>query len=194
MEKSRLTIWFKISLVSLVIIALYGTLMRYKIAFHFPFFVQKNLLHAHSHFAFSGWVNHFLYCGLIYWIQGMLPPGRLKKYYRLLVINLLCALGMLISFTIQGYGLVSISFSTITIFISFGFFLFFIKDLKRYPPINKEVKPWALTGMLLSVIASAGPLSLAWMMATKNIIHDWYLISVYYYLHFNYNGWFFFGA
>lgn len=194
MEKDRLAIWFKISLFSLVTVALYGTLMRYKIAFHFPFFEQKNLLHAHSHFAFSGWISHFLYCGLVYWVQPALPPKRSKKYYLLLATNLACAFGMLVSFTIQGYGLVSISFSTLAILVSFAFLLFFIKDLRRHLPARKDVKPWAVTGLLLNVIASAGPFSLAWMMATKNIDHEIYLASVYYYLHFQYNGWFFFAT
>ncbi len=194
MKKNRLAIWFKISLVSLVVVALYGTLMRYKIAFHFPFFEQKNLLHAHSHFAFSGWISHFLYCGLVYWIQSALPPGKSKKYYLLLAANLVCAFGMLVSFTIQGYGLISISFSTLAILISFAFLLFFINDLRHHLPARQEVRPWAVTGLLLNVIASAGPFSLAWMMATKSIDHQLYLASVYYYLHFQYNGWFFFAA
>src|SRR5690606_8312216 len=150
MEKHRLATWFKISLFSLVIVALYGTLMRYKIAFNFPFFVQKNLLHAHSHFAFSGWISHFLYCGLVYWIHPALSPGKSKKYYLLIAVNLISAFGMLVSFTIQGYKFVSISFSTLSILISFAFLLFFIKDLRHRPPVRKEVKPWVLTSLLLN--------------------------------------------
>jgi len=32
------------------------------------------------------------------------------------------------------------------------------------------------------------------MMATKNIVQDYYLSSIYYFLHFQYNGWFFFAC
>lgn len=33
--------WFRIALLNLAIVALYGTLMRYKIAFDFPFLSRK---------------------------------------------------------------------------------------------------------------------------------------------------------
>ena len=52
--------WLKFSLINLLIVALLGLLMRYKIGFEFPFFNQKNLQHSHSHFAFAGWISHTL--------------------------------------------------------------------------------------------------------------------------------------
>ncbi len=192
MEKN-LARWIKISLISLVFVAIYGTLMRYKIAFSFPFFEQKNLLHAHSHFAFSAWITHLLYCGLSLIASKFLPSEKLKKYERIIIANLLCAYGMLIAFTAQGYATVSISLSTLSIFIAVVFAWNFIKDIK-YFPANHPSKAWIITGLLLHIISSAGPFSLAYMMATKNINHEVYLGSVYYYLHFQYNGWFFFGT
>lgn len=59
MNNSIPTKYFRYSVISLFIVAVLGTLMRYKIAFSFPYFDQKNLLHAHSYFAFSGWISHF---------------------------------------------------------------------------------------------------------------------------------------
>ena len=41
----------KIALINLSVVALIGVIMRYKIGFDFPFFDQKHLQHAHSHFA-----------------------------------------------------------------------------------------------------------------------------------------------
>lgn len=191
MKIGSLPVWFRISLLNLAIVALYGTVMRYKIAFDFPFFEQKNLLHAHSHFAFSGWISHLLYSVLALQISN--PAARSRKYPLLLAMNLLSAYGMLISFTIQGYGLVSISFSTFTILISILFTVFFIRDT-RSSSFRQPARKWAVAGLLLQIVSAAGPFVLAWMMATKNIHHEWYLASVYYYLHFQYNGWFFFGA
>ena len=43
--------------VNLAIVALLGVIMRYKILYPLPFVDQKKFLHAHSHFAFSGWVT-----------------------------------------------------------------------------------------------------------------------------------------
>lgn len=191
MSNNRLNFWFRTSLLSLVIVALYGLMMRYKIVFDFPFFSQKNLLHAHSHFAFSGWISHFLYCGLAQIAFRHIAPLKKRKYIRIIGINFVLSLGMLLSFTIQGYGAISIIFSTLTIIISVLYSWFFIRDSRN---IRFASKSWAITGLLLNIMSSLGPLTLAYMLASKNIDQDLYLSSVYYFLHFQYNGWFFFGA
>ena len=185
--------WFKWGLVNLAIVALYGALMRYKIAFNFPFFEQKNLLHAHSHFAFSGWISQLLYSGFLLLLFPYISQSRQRKYNLLLVLNLITSFGMLAAFTIQGYKTVSILFSTLSIVVAVWFAIVFIKDQKRLPAAHPS-KPWAIAALLLNILSSAGPLSLAYMMATKNITSSFYLGSVYYYLHFQYNGWFFFGT
>ena len=47
---------------------------------------------------------------------------------------------------------------------------------------------------MFNVISSFGAFSLAYMMATKNLHQNWYLAAVYFFLHFQYNGWFFFSC
>lgn len=186
--------WFRLGLLNLTVVALYGTLMRYKIAFDFPFLEQKNLLHAHSHFAFSGWITQLLYGGLFLILSPyLISHHQRKKYHRLLGFNLFAALGMLVSFTIQGYKAVSISFSTLSIIISVVYAAAYIKDTKLLPRAHPSI-PWAVAALLLNVLSAAGPLSLAYMMATKTFDANFYLGSVYYYLHFQYSGWFFFGS
>lgn len=185
--------WFGWGLLNLAIVALYGVTMRYKIAFDFPFFEQKNLLHAHSHFAFSGWISQFLYAGLALIVFPYLDKAKQRKYHVLLALNLLASFGMLIAFTIQGYKAVSISFSTFSILIAVAFAITFIKDY-RFLPKSHPSKKWATVALALNILSAIGPLFLAYMMATKNIDHNYYLGSVYYYLHFQYSGWFFFGS
>ncbi|MBX2921892.1 MAG: hypothetical protein KF746_06855 [Chitinophagaceae bacterium] len=193
MKAENFNQWFRWALISLVIVALYGTMMRYKIAFDFPFFDQRNLLHAHSHFAFSGWISHVLYAGLALLLFPFLSERQRKKYNVLISLNLFSAFGMLIAFTLQGYKAVSISFSTVSIVIAILFTWYFVTDAKRLPAHHRS-KPWAIAALCLNVLSSAGPFSLAYMMMSKNIQLDFYLGSVYYYLHFQYNGWFFFAA
>ena len=143
--------WFRLGVVNLTIVALYGTLMRYKIAFDFPFLVQKNLLHAHSHFAFSGWVSRLLYSGLAMMLSSFVPLQKQKKYNILIAFNIFCAFGMLASFTVQGYKAVSIIFSTFSIFIAAAYAFFFIRDIKYLPPAHPS-KSWAITGLLLNAV------------------------------------------
>lgn len=185
--------WFLTALFNLIFVAIYGSLMRYKIAFDFPYLEQKNLLHAHSHFAFSGWISQFIYTGLVAILAPHISNVQRKKYDLLLFLNLIASYGMLIAFTIQGYKVISIIFSTATIIIVFFFSIFYIRDssnsLKNHPS-----RKWTIAALLFNILSSFGPFSLAYMMATKNIDAEKYLASIYYYLHFQYNGWFFCGC
>ena len=68
--------WIRISLFNLLVVALLGVLMRYKIGFSFPFFDQKYLQHAHSHFAFAGWVSQMLMACMVRLLGARLSPAR----------------------------------------------------------------------------------------------------------------------
>jgi len=183
--------WLKITLLNLFIVAVLGALMRYKIGFSFPYFNQKNILHAHSHFAFLGWVTQGLYILLIQYLQEKTSNIDIKRYTTLLTLNLVCAFIMLFSFFIQGYGLISISFSTLSILLACVFAYYFFKDFKAIKT-NRESVPWFKAALWFNLFSSLGTFYLAYMMASHNFNERWYLGAVYYYLHFQYNGFFFF--
>ncbi len=187
--------WLRFSIINLLIVALLGLLMRYKIGFEFPFFNQKNILHSHSHFAFSGWISHTLMILMIVFLEkkSFQKLKSHKSYSLILMANLICSYGMLVSFFIHGYNMTSIFFSTMSIFMSYVFGYHFWKDLKFVEKENLSVN-WFKGAIFFNVISSAGTFFLAYMMATKNIYQNEYLASIYYYLHFQYNGWFFFAC
>ncbi len=185
--------WFRVGLYSIVLVALYGTLMRYKIAFDFPFFNQKNLLHAHSHFAFNGWVSLILYSGLAYLVYPFVSDKRRRLYNYIIGGSFIFALGMLVAFTIQGYGAASITFSTLGILVAIVFTILFVPDANRFLKGNKA-KPWAQYSLFLNILSALGPIGIALVVTGKISNSDFYLGSVYYYLHFQYNGWFFFAG
>lgn len=192
MIKGKANKWIIISFISLYIVAILGAIMRYKIAFSFPYLNQKNILHAHSHFAFAGWITQTLFFFFTHLLRSIIADQKLRYYNYLLWANWITALGMLVSFMLQGYALYSIFFSSLSLVISFVFALTFWLDIKYLPNVITRLWfKWALVFMLLS---SLGTLSLILMMATKNIEQHTYLASVYWYLHFQYNGWFFFGC
>ena len=185
--------WLKISLINLLIVASLGVLMRYKIGFDFPYFSQKNIQHAHSHFAFAGWITHALYVLMIHFVLKKLPQNDTKNYKLLIVANLICSYGMLFSFSYQGYSTLSIIFSTITIIIACFFTFYYYKDLKEIDNSDPS-KPWFKAALLFNLISSIGTFYLAYMMASRNFNEHWYLASVYFYLHFQYNGFFIFSC
>lgn len=184
--------WLKIALFNLLIVAFLGLTMRYKIAFSLPFVDQKHLLHAHSHFAFTGWVTQALMALMVSYIFRRTGYDTVKKYKPVLITNLIAAYGMLLSFPVQGYGLVSISFSTLSIFTAYYFAILYFKDLRLIK--LRATHLWFKAALIFNAISSLGAFSLAFMMATSSINQHGYLASVYYFLHFQYNGWFFFAA
>lgn len=191
----KTTFWIRFSIFNLMLVALLGLLMRYKILFEFPLLDQKSLQHSHSHFAFAGWVTHTLMTLLISFLQkhDTLNKIAFKKYNLVLIGNLICSYVMLISFIMQGYGAISITFSTLSIFVSYLFAYVFFKDCKQLETSSIATK-WFKAALFFNVISSLGTFALAYMMATKNILQNEYLASIYYYLHFQYNGWFFFAC
>ena len=191
--KLSISNWVKISLFNLLLVATLGLLMRYKIAFEFPYLNQKNIQHSHSHFAFAGWVSQTLIVLMVHFLSKQNVVLNLEKYKKIFIANLVCAYIMLFSFIIQGYGLISILFSTLSIFVSFWFAVLYFKDLKLIPKDNLS-KNWFKAALFFNVISSIGTFALAYMMATKNITQDFYLSSIYFYLHFQYNGWFWFAC
>jgi hypothetical protein len=180
--------WATLALFNFMVVAAIGVLLRYKILFPLPFVDQKHLLHGHSHFAFAGWVSLALYISVIY----MLKPSQalLKKLEWLLVAQQMSSYGMLFTFPFTGYAAGSIAFSTASIFISYFFAWLVIRELLTQPPAPK--KKWLITGMLCNVLSSLGTFVLAYLMMTKNLRQDWYFGSVYFFLHFQYNGFFLF--
>ena len=191
----KTSFWIRFSIFNLLLVAFLGLLMRYKIGFEFPLLDQKSLQHSHSHFAFAGWVSHTLMTLLISFLQKHDLKNNIafKKYNSILIGNLICSYVMLFSFIIQGYGAVSITFSTLSIFASYWFAYVFFKDCKQIETKSTAVK-WFKAAIFFNVISSLGTFALAYMMATKNIHQNEYLASIYYYLHFQYNGWFFFAC
>ena len=185
--------WIRISVLNLMIVALLGVVLRYKINFSLLWIDQKKLLQGHSHFAFAGWITQTLMILLIDWLDKQSSLNQFKRYRWLLLGNLLTAYGMLISFPIQGYAFFSIVFSTLSIFVSYSFAYLFWSDLNKLSLITISHR-WFKVALLGHVLSSIGPFSLAYMMATKNVQQNLYLASVYFFLHFQYNVWFFFAG
>ena len=183
--------WIKIAFLNLLIVSVLGVILRYKIAFSLPFINQKNLLHGHSHFAFSGWITQALMFLLIRQLKHNDANFILNKYKTILFCNLITAYGMLVSFPVEGYGVYSIIFSTLSIFVSYWFAYVYWKDLNKQP-VRLLCHTWYRAAITFNAFSSIGAFSLAYIMVKKIMLQKLSLLSVYFFLHFQYNGWFFF--
>ena len=184
--------WVRFAILNLLFVAILGVIMRYKIGFEFPYFNQKNLQHAHSHFAFSGWISLLIMLLMLYNIRNLISASQLSRYKNIFFAYNLVAYGMLVAFAIQGYAAFSITFSTLSILVSFWFCVQYYRDSNKFkmlPGIR-----WLNMALLFNVLSTLGTFSLSYMMASKQIEQHSYLASIYWYLHFQYNGWFFFAC
>jgi len=190
---SYLQRWIKVALFNLLIVASIGLVLRYKIAYSLPFIDQKHWLHGHSHFAFAGWICQAIMVLLVAYLAAQNGETVYKRYRWLLYANLFTAYGMLVAFPIEGYGLYSIIFSTLSIFVSYFFAVYYWKDLNKLP-IKNISHHWFKAAVFFNAFSSLGAFALAVMMVAKIVHQNWYLAAEYFYLHFQYNGWFFFAC
>lgn len=110
-----------------------------------------------------------------------------KKYGYLFIALNVSVLGMLLTFPFQGYALGSIIFSTLHILLSYIFAVFIYRDTKDKKSISRK---FAMAAILFMVISSIGPFALAPIIANGLKETIWYDLAIYFYLHFQYNGWF----
>lgn len=179
----------RFGLINLIIVAALGVIMRIKIGFEFPYLQQKNLLLAHSHFAITGWVTHVLYVYLQDFLKSKNPNcNRLSLH---IFLNYFFSLGLLITFFVQGYQITSILFLVATLMNSYVFAWKFYLETKPYKGQHPSVK-WFIAGLFFQFLSSFGSIYLTWMMFSGHFNQSWYLSSIYFFLHFQYSGWFFF--
>lgn len=182
--------WAFFSVLNLLILSLVGIILRYKIILPLPSVNHKNLLQAHSNFAFSGWVSMALFTGIV-WVLSKHATLDLKKYKRLFLLGQFASIGMLFTFPFFGYKFPWIFFSSVSVIFSYLFVYSAWKD------IGKSVLPfpvanWFKAAFIFLVISSFGTFLLAYLMSSGKHDPEWYIGSVYFFLHFQYNGWFFF--
>ncbi len=179
----------RIALLYFLMIALLGVWLRLFFVFRMPDgFNFNNFLHAHSHTALLGWI----YMGLATLIYRMyVDEGAKKGNYRwIFLLANISALGMLISFPIQGYALYSISFSTlylITSYIFTGFINRNVADKYRRSKSFIMIK----MGLFYLVLSSLGIWAVGPVAATQGSDSDWFKYVLYFFLHFLYSGFFF---
>ena len=181
--------YFRIPLVFFALSSAIGLLLRWHLVSPMEWFTYPYWLHAHSHIMFLGWVSNALF--LIFGHNYVHETWR-SRYRPLFLVMQAMLVGMMISFPLQGYGACSIVFSTIhTLCLAvFSFRLF--TDLRSGPA---SVSVWHTKASLIFFLISAvGPFAIAATAMMGLAQTQWYYFAVYYYLHFQYNGFFTFGV
>ena len=183
-------LWIRWALGFFLVASILGLLMR---AFHLveiPTLEYRHILHTHSHLALLGWGFMMMMGAMIF---GVDREGDYVRKYGWLFIGLIVSLvGMLLSFPVQGYGSVSISFSTLFVLVSYGFIFKFWKILIRQEnSTGIRLIKWSLIGYLISTFGlwALGPVT-----AMLGRVHELYFMTIQWFLHFQLNAWFVLGV
>jgi hypothetical protein len=181
--------WLRIALINFAVAAVLALLLRLVHLADLSWIDYRFVRHAHSHVAMLGWAYMVMYA--LIWHRFVPQEKRVKEVYTLLFwITQLSVVGMMISFPLQGYGLASIIFTTLHLFLSYAFvglvWVHLPKDRSKSGLLLKTSFVW----MLLS---TAGLWALAIIMA-NGIRTPWYYTAIQFFLHFQFNGWFTFSA
>ncbi len=166
-----------------------GLLMRWQFVKPTPGLNYSFFLHAHSHVALLGWMHAVLAIALP---RAFLAAEVSRRPYQIIFwLSQICVLGMLLSFPIQGYAMVSIIFSTLFLFCSYALAYYLRRDTARDLSLSRQL---LAAGLFFMVLSSLGPWSLGPIIALKFGKTAPYYLSIYFYLHFQYNGWFMLGG
>lgn len=149
----------------------------------------SNILHGHSHLAILGWA----FLGVFIILLAILWPSiKNKKHAIILTITIFSiSLIMFIAFLMQGYALFSIIMSTVHIFVEYWAIMFIYKQLQAQHKLP-QIGTLFIKGALITLfISSIGPFTLAYVSANKLQDTALFDMAIYFYLHFQYNGWLF---
>lgn len=178
--------WIFLSFFNFFIASMMGLILRGAFIWELDWMDYRNMMHGHSHVAMLGWVYLALYILIGHFF---LPEKTWAKpfYTWLFWFTQITVLGMMISFPIQGYGAVSITFSTCHILASYLFcFLIWRDHIIKSPQIALLLK----TSLVLLVISTLGIWCLGPIAVLGGRGSTFYQLAIQFYLHFQFHGWF----
>lgn len=148
----------------------------------------KYLLHGHSHFAFGGWVMPILVWMILHYFPSISLRISFVHWRNIVILLLFSSYGMLASFPFEGYGLISIIFSTLS--VGAGFYLAIVLFRASKEERQRTSVRFLRAGLLYLSLSAIGPFATGPLIAMGKQGSPIYFDAIYFYLHFQYNGWF----
>lgn len=174
--------------ICLILTALTGIWMRlFAFTNKVTFVDYGNLLHAHSHMAILGWT--FLGVFIIFLSLNWEAITNKKHAIAIAVTILIVTIGLFIAFIYQGYATYSIILSTLHIFVQYWAAIFLFSHLRKNKAIPKISKLFFNGSLITLIISSFGPFGLGALAANSLRESPLFDMAIYFYLHFQYNGW-----
>lgn len=174
----------RVAMINFIVLAFWGLALRYMHLFPLPGVNYMFLLHGHSHFAFAGW----MFFSLALLIGDTLSADSVswKNMFRTCLTS---AFGMLISFSLQGYKPIPIIFSSLFIAVTYWFSFLYFRNKARFQKFNPQSLLLIRGAVIYLCLSSLGPFALGPLSAGGYKNTPLYQDAIYFYLHFQMNGW-----
>lgn len=167
-----------------ILSALYGLLLRWNFTFPLKFVHYKHFLQSHSHVAFLGW-GYLATVGILL-TNFVEATAKQQKVYKITLLIIVVSITlMLISFPLGGYKVFSIVLLSVFGIASYVLSYRLLKDIKGKSIAIKLIK----YGIYYYLLSSLATWFLAGVIVTQGktaLYHN----TIYFYLHFLYNGYF----
>ncbi|HMN06051.1 MAG TPA: hypothetical protein PKD45_10010 [Flavobacteriales bacterium] len=181
--------WFNIALANFAIAAIIGVFLRGYYIWDITLFRFKALLNAHSHVAMLGWAFIAM---VVFILKDETPKGPSRTSLGLLVLAQAAVIGMLLGFPVQSYGAFTIAVSVLHMLASYFLGV----------RIWKVSKPWRKNGsrmlvrmaVVMMYVSTIGVWAMWPIIEAGKFGTEIYYWSIQFYLHFQLNGWFWFGG
>jgi len=184
--KKENTLLYLLAFILFILSAFYGLVLRWNFTFPLSFVNYQHFLQSHSHVAFLGW-GYLATIGVLlnYFVE---VTTKQKKIYKITLLIIVVTITlMLISFPLGGYKIFSIVLLSVFGLASYVLSYRFLKDIKGKSIATKFIK----YGIYYYILSSLATWFLAIVLVTQGK-GDLYHNTVYFYLHFLYNGYFVF--
>jgi hypothetical protein len=188
MDKDRLRPWFFVALGFFCVAGCIGALLRLIYVVELPWLTFKPWLHAHSHVAMLGW----LFPALLIVLLGQDDRRPPRGFSVWMIISQALVLGMLFSFPVQGYGETSIACSIGQMIVGYVLIGQAWYATRHWPATGSRLLArlaFTFQGVSTLGVWAMGPIMTSGLAGT-----EWYYWSIQWFLHFQFNGWFWFAA
>lgn len=181
--------WFNIALFNFGIAAVVGCLLRAIYIWEIPGLRFKALLNAHSHVAMLGWAFIAM---VVFLLRDETPKGPSRLSRALLVTAQVAVVGMLFGFPVQSYGSFTIAASVLHMLASYVLCVQVWKATRSWRTNGSRLL--ARIAVVLMFVSTLGVWGTGLIVANGGFGTELYYWSVQFYLHFQLNGWFWFGT
>ena len=181
--------WFNIALINLGIAGIIGCVLRSMYIWEIPFFRFKALLNAHSHVAMLGWAFIAM---VVFLLRDQTGKGPSRFSFALLLVAQVAVTGMLVGFPVQSYGAFTITVSVLHMLVSYVLCFQVWKATDSWRANGSRLL--ARLAVISMVVSTLGTWGMGLIVSSGGFGTELYYWSIQFYLHFQLNGWFWFGA